>query len=753
MRRFSKKAVMIGITAIIAFILIVAVGMNIKFELRLAESPEAAKVSTAQSDGKEATLAESATFKPVAETEIIQLSVDQATGHFIAKDKRNGHEYTSFPDPEQWKKAGIKGLWKQHTASPIMFQTLNFNDSKAQPKESDLLKDDGTVKDFEEIENGYRLTYDLPNAGLEIPVQVTIKDDYIETTVLREGIKESINGLIWIRLFPFFEAVESAGQDGYMFVPDGGGALITFKEQASSAIQTSIYQASVYGHDKAFRLNESNLETRSRIVMPVYGMKSGSTAFIAVLQEGEEYADIVAAPAGVYTSFNWITSQMNYRSMFYQTTNRKQNQGYTAYNEKELFGSDRTTRYYLLPEDEANYSGMAGRYRDYLMEDKGIQRMESAPFIPLYLTFLGGDQEKGILTDRYIKATTTNQAEKMLRQLSDQGVKRMEVTYLGWQKNGVSAYGKGLPVDNRIGGNRGMERFVELAHELGASVYLDTEYGLNNTGAGGFKRNFDGIVNLAGRKLSQLFGKSEEAPLVSNRFVETQMRGKWDDYEALDIDGISVNTIGRDLFSDYNTKHKATRSEAKILQQSILKEAKDQLQHVQGNGSGFYSLPYLNRIQDLDDDYSHDLLTDTPIPFAQMALHGLISYSSGYANNREEHERDMLRDIEYGSYPAFIFTGVPTSAMTDAYAFRYFSTQFSEWESEAVKEYQIFNELFSAVQDQFIVSHRSITNRVKETIYENGTRILVNYGEEAYLDGEISVPALGYTLVKGEESS
>lgn len=231
------------------------------------------------------------------------------------------------------------------------------------------------------------------------------------------------------------------------------------------------------------------------------------------------------------------------------------------------------------------------------------------------------------------------------------------------------------------------------------------------------------------------------------------MRGKWDDYGALDIDGISVNTIGRDLFSDYNTKHKATRSEAKILQQSILKEAKDQLEHVQGNGSGFYSLPYLNRIQDLDDDYSHDLLTDTPIPFAQMALHGLISYSSGYANNREEHERDMLRDIEYGSYPAFIFTDVPASAMTDAYAFRYFSTQFSEWESEAVKEYQIFNELFSAVQDQFIVSHRSITNRVKETVYENGTRILVNYGDEVYYDEEISVPALGYTLVKGEEAS
>lgn len=755
MRRVSGKMLKIGITVLFAVILIAVILSNTQIQVRQVKgADEAGKTSSASENGKEAALPQASAFETVAETEVILLSVDRSTGHFIAKDKRNGHEYTSFPNRAQWETADIKGLWKQHTASPIMYQTLNFSDSKAQPKESNVIKDNGSVKDFTLIEDGFQLTYDLPSTGLQIPVRVTIKDDYIETAVLREGIVEGANGLIWIRLFPFFGAVESAGQEGYMLVPDGAGALITFKEQGTSnAMQTSIYQASVYGHDEAFRLNEKNREVRSRIAMPVYGVKSGDSAFIAVLQEGEEYADIVAAPAGVYSSFNWVTSQMNYRSMFYQTTNRKQNQGYTAYNEKEMFPSDRITRIFLLSEKQANYSGMAGRYRSYLMEDKGLERMESSPNIPLYVTFLGGDQEKGILSDRYKKATTTEQASQMLRQLNEQGVLRMEVTYKGWQKDGASAFGEGFPVDKRIGGNSGMKKFIQLAHELGTPVYLDTEYGLNNTGSGSFKRNFDGIVNMAGGKLNQLFGRGEESPLVSNRFAEEQMKGEWKEYKNLNVDGIGVSTIGSELSSDYNTKHRATREESKTIQQSILKEASEQLIHVQGTKSSFYALPYLSRILELDDDYSHDLLTDTTVPFAQMALHGLVSYSSGYANNREEQHIDRLRDIEYGAYPAYIFTHVPASEISDTYGFEYFSTEFSLWEDEAVEEYRIFNDLFSSVQDQFIVSHRFITGSVRETIYENGTRIYVNYGDESYRDQELEVPAQGYKIMKGGGAS
>ena len=159
---------------------------------------------------------------------------------------------------------------------------------------------------------------------------------------------------------------------------------------------------------------------------------------------------------------------------------------------------------------------------------------------------------------------------------------------------------------------------------------------------------------------------------------------------------------------------------------------------------------YVDHIYALTDDYSYDLFSQEAVPFAQIALHGLVTYTSQYINEREEYTTQFLKDLEYGTVPSFIFTHEPTEALRFSYGLRLFSTEASGWENEAVQQYQIFNEVLGDVQDQFIVNHRKLANNVYETTYENGKRIIVNYSQtRSYVADGVTVEPRGYAVIGG----
>lgn len=45
------------------------------------------------------------------------------------------------------------------------------------------------------------------------------------------------------------------------------------------------------------------------------------------------------------------------------------------------------------------------------------------------------------------------------------------------------------------------------------------------------------------------------------------------------------------------------------------------------------------------------------------------------------------------------------------------------------------------------MSHTLLTNDVRETVFDNGVRILVNYGDQDYTDGTRTVAAGGYSVL------
>ncbi|WJH32707.1 DUF5696 domain-containing protein [Paenibacillus sp. CC-CFT747] len=339
-----------------------------------SNSPGALKVSPGPAE-----LPDESKLQTVGENDRLTLKLDTKTAHFLVQDKKDGRVWRSYPNPAQWSRETTVGLWRTHLRSPLMFQYADLTSNKSQPKETNFLEEQGTIQKLETFPGGFRLTFDMPSKKLSVPIEVKLEGDSVVTRIVDSGIKEENLSLLWLRLYPFFGAERSEEQDGYLFIPDGSGALIRFQEGGTNA--TRIYQEPVFGKDLAYQLKSSDdysNNARHKISAPVYGAKSGDRGFLAILEEGAEYADLLASPAGAYSTYNWITGQNNYRQKYRQVTNREKERSFDTYNKEARFSGDRVTRYVLLDSQASDYAGMAQRYRTYLMKAYKLNQLPQA---------------------------------------------------------------------------------------------------------------------------------------------------------------------------------------------------------------------------------------------------------------------------------------------------------------------------------------------------------------------------------------
>ncbi|WP_438350582.1 DUF5696 domain-containing protein [Paenibacillus sp. FA6] len=686
-------------------------------------------------------------FKQVAETESLKLLIDSTTAHFQVINKSTGKVWRSYPDPQYWDKETVPTVWKNNLSSPVMVEYVNVENYKSLSITTSLIEDKGYLENFKTTENGFTVTFVLPKVQFKIPIEVSLKDDYVETRIVDSGIIEGKLSLLNVKLYPLFGAQPSVGQDGYIMLPDGLGALIRFDSER--IMQQLTYNESVYGNDLSF-YNENT--DRQRISMPVFGLKSGDQAFLAVVAEGEPFANIYAAPSGAVGASNWVTTEWQYRKRFFQSVSKSTGEGFYTYSGGKFVTDKRATRYYPLAPEESDYVGMAAAYRRYLIDVQGVKPLEATKEdVPLYIDIVGGDIEKGLFLDSYLKGTTTDEATTLVNDIYKLGMKRLSVNFIGWQQDGYSTHGGYFPVDRRIGGTSGMKDFISFAHSLDIPVYLTANYTLNNNGDDHFWWRRDGLRNLAGTVLEDVKDSDQEASsFVSPKFYEKVVTSDLDSYKKLGADGIYFEDgIGQQVNTDFNSRYVSSRVDIVDVQRSIFKQTIDTLGSVTANNVNFYALDQVDHVHRLTGDYSYDVFISEEIPFAQIVLHGLRTYTLEYSNLRNEFDNEFLRNIEYGAYPTYVFTGDAAADFKNAYSLWYYSLNYKVWIDQLTHEYTRVNEALAAVQDQFITGHHTLAPNVKETVYGDQYRIIVNYNLTDYSKDGLVVPAKDFVVIKG----
>ncbi|MCM3748785.1 DUF5696 domain-containing protein [Paenibacillus pasadenensis] len=694
------------------------------------------------------------TAEVVKETSRLKLEIGK-DGRITIMDKRNNHVWRSNPDEQSLATETVKGVWRKNLDSAFYLEYVDTRQAGSKLKYGNFT-DLKTAVSVKETEEGAEITFDLKSIESSFVFIVSLKDGFLQVDIPSERIKEGPNArFVYLWAFPFLGAARSDMPNGHMFVPSGMGATINFDPNGKYPFR---YTGEIYGMDLAVSTQSfrGSPDAPSDVLLPVFGISYGQNALFGIITEGETNANINATPGGLYTSYNWIAPQFQYRNEYYRQTSSF-GEGFNVYDEKRL-EQDRQVRYYFLQGDkpeQINYVGMAQAYRSYLMESKGLKRLETKPDrLPLEIAFFGGDREPSMFGSKLVTTTTFDQAAKIVEELKASGITDMDVVFEGWSNGGYMRYlPDRLPPEEALGGENALKRLIETVKGNGSRFYLDDNFVIAYSGKGFVAReeavrdsNSRVVEDEMGPSGGFSFRKATQKYWLQPDLSLKELEKSLPTYKEFGVDGIHHNSIGEVLFSDHTPKDPHTRGDTSALFEEILNKTKSELGKVRVSHGNSFVLDKADHISDLPLSPSYDLLANKSVPFYPIAIHGLVSYSAKPGNLRDEFNNELLRSVEYGALPSYLLTFEDPGILKDTFTRYIFSSQYSEWTETIVKEYNRISSVLGGLQDQMIVNHRSLSKDVFETTYENGQRVIVNYGDTPYREGGVEVKPNDFAL-------
>lgn len=679
-----------------------------------------------------------ADFQKVGDTERLELYYRSADSAIMVKDKQNGYLWRSAFPLEDTELGN--DLW---TASSQSIFHLSYTDPNLPALE--IQETNSTIEQpvihTTNIDNGVMVDYELPQLKISFSMEFRIEGDSLEVTVPGKSVQDSESfQLITLAPLPFFG---SAGDDeeGYAFYPDGPGALSYFKKNHPRYLNP--YHAGVYGAGRV-TFSENREENA---MLPVFGLKVGTNAFLGMITQGEYDASILYSPSGYLINLNRVSSELTYRRIYEAT---KKNGNLTKQAEKKLIREDHTIRYVFFSGDEADYSHMTTAYRDFLINEQGLtSRINQGDSIPYGIDLLMGIKEPRILFDRFIPTTTFEQAKLILRDLQKRGVQQISANLLGWTKEGYMSYPSKLPAASQLGGNAGLKQLGQFAEENNIQLFLQDNFVDAYKWIGGFSVRNDVVREANSFPLTNRFNDIFllNAYKANLEFQENYL----DQLKSLHISGIHFESFGSLDYYDYHKEYPLTRAGTAEQWMEMMQKSRKQFGGAAVMGGNAYVLPCTDRLFDIPMKDSGFFFTDEVVPFYQMVIHGLIPYSGSPQNLFYDPEIQFLKMVEYGYMPYYQLTYQYSNDLKDTDYNLLFTSSYNNWVDTSIKQYKEMNRKMSRLWSQTIQQHRELQRDVFEVTYEDGTRVIVNYLPQAVEIDGARVPGKNYAVLPKEE--
>lgn len=681
-------------------------------------------------------------FQKEMENEILEIWFNEKLATLRIVDKRSGYIW-GFVGSE--KPDNLNKSWYAMANSIL---TIDYYDKKDAEKRISLSSKD-VEKQYKWKDNSLECQVNIPNLSIEFSFTMNLSGDGITFSLpinsLKESGKEKIKSVYFV---PFLGTTQEDEIDGYMFVPDGPGALVRFSKAQSF---TSGFSKKVYGLDMGIDTLESPsglMSSRSddylvdepQITVPVFGMVHGAyqNAYMAVIEDADDYATILANVSGIQTNYNWLTARYDYRQSYMHTVTKS---GTGIYTSQENYNqiSPKVTYHFLTGED-AGYAGMAVRYREILKESGFIKTERIDEEIPLRLNIIGAEIKKGFLKDYLTAFTNTDKATAIIRRLEESSINNLTLVYEGWQKKGIngSKYGE-VRFESKVGRKKDFDNLKRKVEENGGRYYL----AINPVTANEDQINKAAYASVNISKTYSKFTRTDKTlmyqesflikPLVITDYI-SKSRQKLASYN------LAMKGLGMRLYSDYS-EDILTRSDTKDLILQELKKSTDQNiamynpnQYLWIDTAEYFDIPIIN------SQYLYE--TDT-VPFLQIVLKGSIDYYAPYANQGFYTQNCILKMIEYGAYPSFITAAADNYELEDTPLVDLYSVNFNDWYDTILQVYNQVNEALKYVEGAYITDHRVISQGIVRVSYSNGINIYLNYNQENKKVEGVLIPAKG----------
>lgn len=758
-----KRGLLVILSIVLVFAMLAAVGVQAKRERKTFVLPDtsSAEINTNRyAQYKEAVVLSgnrltTEGFEKKLENDAMELWLREETASIRVVDKKSGYVWGEL------KSDTVDDLNDYWTAMANSIFTLEYYD-KNNTSYQISMSDERFVNEytFDDEADTMTCVADCYDIGVAVTFEISLKGDHLEATVVEGGIEEYDENYMLSKMYllPFFGCTAHGEMDGYIFIPDGSGALMRFD---SHTTYTSNYIAKLYGKDGAIdSLNEVNdlmakrtddyLVDTFRATIPVFGMVHGDEQYAAmtVISGGREYASIQASLASVITPYNWASAVFEYRQLYSQPVSKSNS---IIRPQEDINDFVPEISIYLLAGNDASYNGMALKYRSVL-EDEGTLGEAAQVYeeqIPLRLEVLGSDVKSGFIFNSVQTFTTTDEALEMQKRLADKGINNLTMVMTGWQKGGVNGntYGK-FSTQQTVGSLSDLAALRDSVTAAGGNFYLQSKAVTFNESQG--RISYLATQSIAKKLIYYLRDNPSvmfpETYLVTPQNVLSNLQKASSALTGFDL---NLPRFGSELYSHYEQDETTTRTETRSMFVKAAEKLTESDTKLAMNAPNVYMWESCSDYFDIPMMNSQYLFESDSVPFLQILLKGHVNYYAPYANQGFYTTACTLKSIEYGAYPSFLVMAADNGDLNKTPMVDYFSLNFEDWEGTIETVYGRVNAALKEVEGAKIAEHKVLATGVVRVTYDSGVKIYINYNSnETTVDG-VKLPGLNFVVERG----
>lgn len=593
-------------------------------------------------------------------------------------------------------------------------------------------------------------------AVFTLSVNYHLVDNDLLVTVPLQGLRYLPDYLpIRLSILPNFGA-GSQQDSGFMLLPEGGGAIINFNNGKTNQ---NPYFANVYGWDYASMRDTVVHETNASF--PFFGLASGGSSFLCMMEEGASYAALSADIAGRGTSYNTVSA--SFALLHYDAFQVTERTIETIYMYQEHLPEENISlRYRFLASDQLGE--MANAYGDYLSQRYPDWQTPTSNKLPLSIEVLGAmdkvQQRGGLPLSTPIRLTSYQETADILSEVAGYADADVHLRLLGWANGGLrQKLLRGIHLQPQLGTQEDFDHLLARARDQGVTLHLGgiTSFALDSNLSDGFLAIRD-AARFTTRERVELHPYStlwygemslREPYHLLRPSLADQMLGNLADYAAQQgAGGIALEDVGLLLSADYDPKNLVTREQVLARQASSLVALKAAGQSVMVRGGNLYALPGASLVTDFKlygSDYG--ILDDLP-PFIPMALHGRLAYTGSALNLSGDWQQELLLSAQRGAGLSFTFMMEDSEVLHDSDYARYYGASYGLWKDRAKDIITSYQAAMEGLHQQRIIGFEEPAPGLSITSFVGGAQVLVNFTEQdAQVAGHL-LPARSYLTVR-----
>ncbi len=487
-------------------------------------------------------------------------------------------------------------------------------------------------------------------------------------------------------------------------VPDGCGAQV---DLTADSEKTYFKTLDVYGSDVAFG------EYSQGATLPCFSMTKGKVMLTAFIDDGD-------ALSSIYVKHNKSTGGDLYNSFVVTPYGKVDGRLLKG----ESYNGTISQIYYLTENEKKDYNSVSTIIRDNLMLKGYLPSEMSETFVdyPFFITVIGS--ENGRKNTVY---TTFENAAEMIALLKTRGVRSIALRFSGAGKNGLNSGAKSsAEISSVLGGEKEYNKLCKTAGENNSSVWYDVDFSFTAAENGKTPDVYKSFREY-------ISGEPMKSNVKTYNSAYSNISKAYKALSNYESANVCINDLSHFLYTDLV---------GNVNRQIAMESFSEKAQALGVNGNLMLSHPAVYLMNQADAVFSvpqsssfEDCEGVTDIPLLQMVIHGSVCYGSEPVNIFENSEDAVLKAVELGASPSFVFTHDNCNVL-----------DYGVYATQTAKFYSSVKRMLP-LMDMKITSHEQVVSGVYKITYDYSKVVYVNYNPSVVEVNGILVSAKDFIVI------